>query len=220
MGNEFKKKFMHPTRRKLVDMVKTGEYEKTTQVGYEKSQETRNVGDVWEDEHHRYEKKDGYTVKTGKNSKVFEDIRKYLASLEKCNNNDCKHVGKFSLAQKKSIKEFGHCIDCMAELSVDLKEHGIYDDYVAYRIYTHRIKTGLMQLEEIQQSMKELKQSYDEINEEGQVVNSYVLPRPVEEMREEMQGFIDRSRIEIDEISEARNVHFERIKEKNYEHVL
>ena len=125
MGKEFKKKFMHPTRRKLVDMVKTGEYEKTTQVGYEKSQETRNVGDVWEDEHHRYEKKDGYTVKTGKNSKVFEDIRKYLASLEKCNNNDCKHVGKFSLAQKKSIKEFGHCIDCMAELSVDLKEHGI-----------------------------------------------------------------------------------------------
>ena len=29
MAKEFKRKFMHPTRRKLGDMVKTGEYEKT-----------------------------------------------------------------------------------------------------------------------------------------------------------------------------------------------
>ena len=59
-----------------------------------------------------------------------------------------------------------------------------------------------------------------EINEKGEVVNTYVLPRPVDEMKEEMQGFIDRSKKEIDEISDKRNLHLEKIKEKNYEHIL
>ena len=36
MGKEFKRKYMHPTRRKLVDMVKTGEYDKNTTIGYTK----------------------------------------------------------------------------------------------------------------------------------------------------------------------------------------
>ena len=35
MAKEFKRKFMHPTRRKLADMVKTGKYEKNQSVGWE-----------------------------------------------------------------------------------------------------------------------------------------------------------------------------------------
>jgi len=79
MGKEFNKKYMHPTRRKLVDMIYTGEYDKSTQIGYDKVQETRNIGDIWEDEHHRYEKKDGYILKTGKNSEALQEIRDYIA---------------------------------------------------------------------------------------------------------------------------------------------
>ena len=220
MGKEFKKKFMHPTRRKLVDMVNTGEYAKNTQIGWSKKKEQRKVGDIWEDDHYRYEKKEGYILKQGKNSGAFEDIRKYLASLEKCNNTECKHVGKFNEAHKGSIKTFGYCINCMSEIEPELRRNGILDDYIAYRIYTHRIKDGLFKLEEIRQSMDELKQEYDEINEKGEVINTYVLPRPVDEMKEEMQGFIDRSKKEIDEISDKRNLHLQKIKEKNYEHIL
>ena len=220
MGKEFKRKFMHPTRRKLVDMVKTGEYDKNTQIGYEGKKIERKVGDVWEDEHYKYEKKEGYIVKQGKNSDVFEDIRKYLADLEKCKNKDCSHVGKFSTNNKKSIKEFGYCTNCMSELAIELKEAGILEDYAHYRVLTERIKVGLFKLEEIKQSMDGLKQQYDEIDENGQVVNSYVLPRPVDEMKEEMAGFIQRSREEIEIISDKRNTLFDRIKEKNYEHIL
>ena len=74
MGKEFKKKYMHPTRRKLVDMVQTGKYDKNTTVGYTKAKETHNVGDKWEDDTHKYEKKEGYTVKTGKNHEAFLKI--------------------------------------------------------------------------------------------------------------------------------------------------
>ena len=83
MGKEFKKKYMHPTRRKLVDMVQTGEYDKNTTIGYDKLEKTRNLGDVWEDEHHKYEKKDGYVVKTGKNSESFhEKIQSFYQFLQ------------------------------------------------------------------------------------------------------------------------------------------
>ena len=76
MGKEFKKKYMHPTRRKLVDMVETGKYDKNTTIGYTKSKEVRNIGDVWEDEHNKYEQKDGYILKTGKNSDSFSRNKK------------------------------------------------------------------------------------------------------------------------------------------------
>ena len=70
MGKDFKKKVQrNPTRRKLVDMVKTGTNMRQIKllVGIAKK-EDRKVGDVWEDEHYRYEKKEGYTLKEGKNS--------------------------------------------------------------------------------------------------------------------------------------------------------
>ena len=110
MAKEFKRKFMHPTRRKLADMVKTGEYEKNQSVGWEGKKTDRKVGDVWEDEHYRYEKKDGYTLKTGKNSEVFENIRKYLQEQNQCKNTDCDHVGEFGPNNKKLIRKTGFCI--------------------------------------------------------------------------------------------------------------
>ena len=98
MGKEFKKKYMHPTRRKLVDMVQTGKYDKNTTVGWTKKEEARKVGDVWEDEHNRYEKKEGYTLKTGKNSEALQEIRKYLEEKSKCKNSECKTI-KISLVK-------------------------------------------------------------------------------------------------------------------------
>ena len=77
MGKEFQRKYMHPTRRKLVDMVQTGEYDKNSQIGWTKTEEQRNVGDVWEDKYYKYEKKNGYTIKTGKNHEALQEIRNY-----------------------------------------------------------------------------------------------------------------------------------------------
>ena len=77
-----------------------------------------------------------------------------------------------------------------------------------------------MVCDKIEQDIDELKQQYDEIDEKGKVVNSYVLPRPVDEMKEEMRGFVKRSRKEIQEIVEDREEHFNKLKEKNYEHYI
>ena len=56
MSKEFQKKYMHPTRRKLANMVLTGgEYEKNTQISFtdaEKSAEKnrkKEIGEKWTD---------------------------------------------------------------------------------------------------------------------------------------------------------------------------
>ena len=51
-------------------MVKTAQYETNQTIGWEVKKEDRKVGDVWEDEHYRYEKKEGYTLKEGKNTHI------------------------------------------------------------------------------------------------------------------------------------------------------
>ena len=105
MGKEFKKKYMHPTRRKLVDMVETGKYDKNTTIGYTKAKEVRNIGDVWEDKHNKYEQKDGYILKTGKNSEAFQEIRNYLQEKSNCKNSECKTI-KTPKTQDKIIAGF------------------------------------------------------------------------------------------------------------------
>ena len=127
MAKEFKRKFMHPTRRKLADMVKTGQYEKNQSVGWEAKKENRKVGDVWEDEHYRYEKKEGYTLKTGKNSEVFENIRKYLQEQNECKNPDCDHVGEFGPNHHKdSVSSLSLSEDGRTLLSADKKGNICY----------------------------------------------------------------------------------------------
>jgi hypothetical protein len=48
---KFNKKYMHPTRRKLVNMIQTGEYQKDSQISLSDIKETtkREVGDIWEE---------------------------------------------------------------------------------------------------------------------------------------------------------------------------
>jgi len=220
MAKEFKRKFMHPTRRKLADMVKTGKYEKNQSVGWEAKKTDRKVGDVWEDEHYRYEKKDGYTLKTGKNSEVFENIRKYLQEQNQCKNTDCDHVGEFGPNNKKLIRKTGFCISCNKEMERELRINGIFEDYEKYKMFSNAMADGILRLDQIEEDIKNLKQTYEQINEEGEVIETYTLPKPVDEMKKEMREFVEKSKIELEDIKQKREECFQRIKEKNYEHIL
>jgi hypothetical protein len=218
MGKEFKRKYMHPTRRKLVDMVKTGEYDKNTIVGYSKAKETHKVGDVWEDEHHRYEKKDGYIVKTGKNSEALQEIRKYLEQKSKCKNPNCKTIKK-SEKDLKLIGKGGFCINCTAERETELRTVGIWKEYQDYKVWTNMIVYGKQRLEQLRQSLEEVKPFYEYVNEDG-TTEKWELPNSVEETKKEIQEMIDNGEKEIRQLEEQRTEAFSIIKDKNYEHYI
>jgi|TARA_R110001592_G_scaffold177043_1_gene417153 hypothetical protein len=218
MGKEFKKKYMHPTRRKLVDMVETGEYAKNTTVGYTKKEDTHKVGDVWEDEHKRYEKKEGYTLKTGKNSEALQEIRKYLEEKSKCNNAECKTIKK-TANDLKFIQNGGFCLNCTSERETELRETGLFQEYQDYKVWTKMIVYGKTKLEELRQSLSEVKAEYEYVNEDGST-EIWKLPKSVDEVKAEIQEMIDIGEGEIKQLETNRETAFDKLKENNYEHYI
>lgn len=216
--NNFKRKYMHPTRRKLVDMIKTGEYEKDTKLGWSKKTESHEVGDKWEDESHKYEKKDGYTIKTSKNNEVLTKIRDYLKSKSTCSNPSCSKT-IMTNADKKLIHQTGYCVDCLARIETDVKLAGIWEEYQQYKIWGKMLVEGRIKIEQMEQSYEGLKQNYDYVNEDG-TLETWVMPQNVDEAKVEMLEVINKFKDELAELEEKRNNVLEIIKEKNYEHVL
>ena len=219
MGKEFKKKYMHPTRRKLVDMVQTGKYEKNATIGWTSNKEERKVGDVWEDEHHRYEKKEGYTLKTNKNSETFQEIRKYLAEKSKCKNSECK-TKRITKKDKKFIEKGGFCIDCTVEREHHIRTAGIWEEYQNYKVWTRMILLGKGKIEQYKQTMDDLKEEYEMVGAEGKVTETWKLPKPIDEVKAEIQELIDYGEGEIKELEAKKEEAFNKIKEKNYEHYI
>ena len=218
MSKEFQRKYMHPTRRKLVDMVQTGEYDKNTTIGWTKSEENHNVGDIWEDEFYKYEKKEGYTIKTGKNHEALQEIRNYLNLKKECSNPSCKKHKK-TKNDEKLIQKTSYCINCLAEIEHNFRGAGIWKEYEEFRIYTRMIVEGKIKLEELKQSINEIKPYYEFINEDGSV-EKWSLPKPVDEVKVEIQEMIDNGEIELKEIVQKLNEAFEVIKEHKLEHYL
>ena len=219
MGKEFKKKYMHPTRRKLVDMVHTGEYDKNTVVGYTKAKETHKVGDIWEDEHNRYEQKDGYILKTSKNSEAFQEIRKYLEEKSKCKNSECKTIKK-SKKDVIFIEKGGYCMNCTIDMEHEIKTAGLWIPYEDYKIATRMIVYGKAKLDAYKQSLDELKEEYEMIGSDGKVTETWKLPKPIEEVRKDIEELIQKGEEEIKVIEEKRQEAFYKLKEKNYEHYI
>jgi len=219
MSKDFKKKYIHPTRRKLVDMVHTGEYDKNATIGYEGKKETRKVGDVWEDEHHRYEKKDGFILKTGKNHEQMQEIRKFLEEKTKCKNPDCKTI-KFTKKQKQFIQKSGYCMDCTVEREHHLRVKGVFKEYSDYRVFTRMLIFGKTKLDELKQSLADLKEEYEMIGSEGKVTETWKLPKPIEEVRADINEMISNGEKEIQQVEEERNKAFEKLREANMEHYL
>lgn len=218
MSKEFKKKYMHPTRRKLMEMVQTGEYDKNTTIGYTKVDEKRNVGDIWEDEHNRYEKKEGYILKTGKNSEAFDEIRKYLQKKSTCKNSECKTI-KVTGKDKKFIEKGGYCMNCTIDIEHELRVKGLFQEYQDYKVYTRMLIYGKQKLEELKQSFSDVKPYYEYINEDGST-EKWELPTTVEEAKSEIQELIDNGQKELEEIEEKRIIAFAELKKQNLEHYL
>ena len=219
MSKEFKKKYMHPTRRKLVDMIHTGQYDKNTTIGYDKVEQTRKVGDIWEDEHHRYEKKEGFIVKTGKNSEALQEIRKYIEEKSKCKNSECETI-KITKKDKKFIEKGGYCMECTIDREHEIKTAGVWEEYQNYKVWTRMIIFGKTKLESYEQSLSELKEEYEMMGSDGKITETWRLPKPIEEVREEIRELIDYGQKEIEELEEKRNLAFEKLRGVNMEHYL
>jgi len=216
---EFQNKYMHPTRRKLVDMVFNGEYESDIRVGYGKSNVViaRNVGDVWEDEDGKiWEQKDGYKVKKSKLTDIMSELRKDMYERTRCKGEECESKGKYSHTDKKLIEKFTYCSKCLSKLEHQIRVDGNWEIYKKWRALNDIVKEGVGMLENLQQAYNEAKQEYEYINQDG-TKQTWTMDRPVEEIKKDILDDINKVTEDLEGFKELRQEMFDKLKEYNYE---
>src|SRR6056300_1281855 len=214
---QFNKKFMHPTRRKLVNMIQTGEYDKDTQVSFSGVKETikRNVGDVWEENGVVWEQKSYGKVKQSKASSELASVRKFLSKLAECKSEDCDK-SKYGPTDKKLISKTGYCSECLAEKEAIIKNDGLWEAYNEYKVYSNMAAYGTDVLAKWNDALYEVTNIHKYINDDGSI-EKWSSNEDVQTLKAQIEKDIENGKKELTEVIEKRNAAYELLKDKNYE---
>jgi hypothetical protein len=220
MAKEFNKKFMHPTRRKLVDMVLTGgEYEKNTQIsfsGAEKETIKREVGEKWTDNKGRsWEQLEAGKIETSELGDTMQEVRAYLDKLNTCKSNNCKTI-KVGRVDKKLISKTGYCLHCLTIKESQIKVDGLWEAYEDYKIFSNMIAHGNDIVAQFKQAYRDAKQTYEVVQEDGKI-ETWSMERDVEELKAEILLEIIKFEGEIEQATKLRNEAYDKLKDKNYD---
>ena len=220
MAKEFNRKFMHPTRRKLVDMVLTGgEYQKETQIsfsGADKKKIKREVGDKWTDDNGRsYEQLEAGKIETSDLTDTMSEVRAYLDKLNTCKSDNCKTI-KVGRVDKKLISKTGYCLHCLTLREAQIKYDGLWDEYEDYKIYSNMISYGNDVIAQFKQAYKDAKQTYEVVQEDG-TIEKWSMERDVNELKAEILLDIVKFEGEIEQATKLRNEAYDKLKDKNYD---
>ena len=220
MAREFNKKFMHPTRRKLVDMVLTGgDYQKEAFVsfaGADKEIVKRKVGEKWTDETGRsWEQTEGGRIEFSELGDIMAETRAYLDKLNSCKAEDCNTI-KIGRVDKKLISKTGYCTTCLAKREFEIKVDGLWKEYEDYKIYSNMIAYGNDVVSQFKQAYRDAKQTYEVVQEDGKI-EKWSMERDVEELKAEILLEIVKFEGEIEQATKLRNEAYDKLKDKNYD---
>ena len=220
MAREFNKKFMHPTRRKLVDMVMHGaEYEKESFIsfsGADKEIIKRKVGEKWTDgDGKSWEQLEAGKVQTSELGDIMADARAYLDKLNTCKSDNCKTI-KIGRVDKKLISKTGYCLHCLTLREAQIKVDGLWESYEDYKIYSNMIAHGTDIVAQFKQAYRDAKQTYEVVQEDGKI-EKWSMERDVEELKAEILLEIIKFEGEIEQATKLRNEAYDKLKDKNYD---
>lgn len=226
MSKEFQKKYMHPTRRKLVNMVLTGgDYEKNTQISFANAESAveknrkRKIGETWTDsEGKTWEQKDFGRVRINEHSETMAELRAYLDELNSCKSKDCKTV-KLGRVDKKMISKTGYCLHCLTIREGKIKTDGMWEAYEDYKIYSNMISHGKDLIEKLKQAYKDAKQEYEFVHEDGKL-EKWVLEKDVNDLKAEILSDITMYESEIEQAKKLRDTAWDKLKDKGYDDLI
>ena len=220
MAKEFNKKFMHPTRRKLVDMVMTGgEYQKEAFVsfaGADKQEVKRKVGEKWTDENGRsWEQTEGGRIEFSELGDIMAETRAYLAALNTCKSDNCKTI-KYGRVDKKLISKTNYCLHCLTIREAQIRHDGLWEAYEDYKVFNNMIAYGKDVVSQFQQAYNDAKQTYEIVQEDG-TIEKWSMERDVNEIKAEILTDITRFEEELQQATKLRNEAWDKLKDKNYD---
>ena len=220
MAKEFNKKFMHPTRRKLVDMVMHGaEYEKESFISFSGANKEiikRKVGEKWTDgDGKSWEQTEGGRIEFSELGDIMADARAYLDKLNSCKSNNCKTI-KVGRVDKKLISKTGYCLHCLTIKESQIKVDGLWEAYEDYKIFSNMIAYGSDIVAQFQQAYNDAKQTYEVVQEDG-TIEKWSMERDVTELKAEILTDITKFEEEIEQAKKLRNEAYNKLKDKNYD---
>lgn len=122
--SQLKKEFNRSTVQRMRNII-TGNTGDRTQVqtGYEKYNQDRKEGDIWE------EKGKKWTIKNGIKQSItkIDSIKKMVSMPITCPN--CKKHMKNDLVNKKMYAIHKMCLNCVSEMETKIKLEGKWEDY-------------------------------------------------------------------------------------------
>lgn len=219
-NKNFNRDLMHPTRRKLAEMIHTGEYEVDPKVGYTAVNKKREIGEEWEDSNgDRWKQMDFGKVKLSALSEVMKEVREYLHESTMCvdrKNGTCACKNKMSRADKKLIAKTGYCATALGKRELPIKLDGLWDVYNDYRMSMSAIAHGRDIIQKYREAYDGAKQEYEVVHKDGRI-EKWTMDIPVEQLKQEILDSIARIESEIEELIQIRDTSYVLLKDKNYE---
>ena len=163
---EEKNKFIHPTRKKIIDTVFGRQDTNTHAFGYEGAVEKKKkVGEIWTDKDgNTWEQKEGYRSSVTQ----FDDVRKYLTETKECSTKNCETI-KYTSADKKFISKTGLCLECLTKAEHALRLDGSFKFYEDYRITCNKLDYIKDVRQKYDDALSAVKQTFENVQEDGSV---------------------------------------------------
>jgi len=161
------------------------------------------------------QKKEFGKVRINELSDTMSEVRDYLSKLNTCSASDCNTI-KISNADKKLISKTGYCAKCLAKKELQIKQDSLWKEYTDFRTFQNMISYGKEVIAQFKQALKDVKQEYEIVNEDGKI-EKWKMERDADEMRNEIKADINTFEEELKIAYQKRNEAWEKLKDKNYD---
>jgi hypothetical protein len=207
-GNKDKKTWMHPSRKKILDVMHGRDSGNAT-VGWDKAKEKKEVGDRWFDSNGKeWEQHDGFKIAVTQ----YDEARAYLDTLNTCKSKECK-TGNPKGANLRFIKQSGFCINCLVEREAKLRVEGIYNNYEYWKMNSKALGTIKDDLAKFEQARKDADTVPSFVNENGSI-EKWSIDGDIEKVKTDLDSDIEGLKELIITFQAAVDEDWEIIKEK------
>jgi len=184
---EQKNKYIHKSRKKIIDTVFGREDNTQSVFGYEgETEQKHEVGDIWTDKDGKtWQQRDGYKISVTK----FDDLREYLKTITTCSGKEC-NTDKYNYVDKKLIAKTGMCLDCTQKYEQSLRNDGTWHFYEDYKITCNKLSFASEIKDKYEEANRDISNHIEMINEDG-TISKWEWDIDIEQVKSDIQKDID-----------------------------
>lgn len=204
------KKYMHPSRKKILEVAFGNGGDAPSNVyGWKAQSENREVGDEWVDtDGTQWVQEKGFKI----NKSKYDGVREYLQSLTRCKGKDCKTIKK-TQKHLMFIRKTGYCIDCLAEKEHQIRTAGIWNEYEKYKIAAYEIDFLTDLVKKLTDAFADANGPYEFVTAEGKL-EKWSYDGDIEELKTNIQNDIVEAKENIEGYTKIKENCWEIIKDE------